>query len=355
LLNCFWQALLTTILLLVISINPGGMMFTRRLGRSNLEISAMGLGCWAIGGPWTYDNEPAGWGQIDDSESIRAIHYALEAGINFFDTAANYGCGHSERILGQAIAGRRDKVILATKFGYIIDETNRVVARNDNEVVKRIRQDCEASLRRLKTDYIDLYQFHRDDYALEKAGEVRDFLETLVQEGKIRWYGWSTVNPEGPRVFAQGEHCTAIQHWMNMGTDMPEMLAVCEKYDQASIIRSPLGSGNLTGKFNSETVFPKDDMRSPWNMRIDWWKQRFQRIGAVRKFFAETGDARTQAQIALAWVWTRSPRTIPIPGFKTLAQVQENIQAMEFGLLNDVQMQKIDEIFERAPAQATER
>jgi len=330
-------------------------MFTRRLGRSNLEISGMGLGCWAIGGPWTYDGEPAGWGQIDDAESIRAIHYALEAGINFFDTAANYGCGHSERILGQAIAGRRDKVILATKFGYIVDETNRVVARNDNEVVKRIRQDCEASLRRLKTDYLDIYQFHRDDYALEKAGEIRDFLETLVQEGKIRWYGWSTVNPEGARVFAQGEHCTAIQHWMNMGTDLPEMLAVCEKYDQASIIRSPLGSGNLTGKFNSETVFPKDDMRSPWNMRTEWWQQRFQRIEAVRKFFAKIGDARTQAQIALAWVWTRSPRAIPIPGFKTLAQVQENIQAMEFGLLNAAQMQKIDEIFERAPAQAAER
>src|SRR5574342_105756 len=103
-------------------------MFRRRLGRSNLEVSAMGLGCWAMGGRWTYNNEPAGWGQVDDAESIRAIHYALDAGINFFDTAANYGCGHSERVLGQALAGRRDKVILATKFGYIIDEEKRIVA-----------------------------------------------------------------------------------------------------------------------------------------------------------------------------------------------------------------------------------
>jgi len=99
-------------------------MFTRRLGRSNLEVSAMGLGCWAIGGPWDWletdgSKSPNGLGQVDDAESIRAIHYALEAGINFFDTAANYGCGHSERILAQAIAGRRDKVILATKFGYV--------------------------------------------------------------------------------------------------------------------------------------------------------------------------------------------------------------------------------------------
>src|SRR5512137_2390843 len=118
-------------------------MFKRRLGRSNLEVSAMGLGCWAIGGPWTIDGEPAGWGQVDDAESIRAVHYALDAGINFFDTAANYGCGHSERILGQAVARRRDRVILATKFGYIIDEERRVVTRTE-DVIPRVRQECEA-------------------------------------------------------------------------------------------------------------------------------------------------------------------------------------------------------------------
>lgn len=324
-------------------------MFKRRLGRSNLEVSAMGLGCWAMGGLWTYDGEPAGWGGVDDAESIRAIHCALEAGINFYDTAANYGCGHSERILGQAIAGQRDRVIIATKFGYVIDEKSRIVTRNDENVVNRIRQECEASLRRLKTDYIDLYQFHKDDYDPGKAAEVRDLLEILVEEGKIRWYGWSTINPEGAEVFAQGQHCAAIQHWMNIGTDMPEMLAVCEKYNQASIVRSPLGSGNMTGKFTRDSRFPEDDWRRDWNSPSEFLIQRRQRIAAVGKFFAEAGDARTLAQIALAWIWTRSGRTIPIPGFKTVAQVQENIQAMEFGLLSKEQMLKIDEIFERAP------
>ena len=178
---------------------------------------------------------------------------------------------------------------------------------------------------------------------------MRDSLERLVDEGKIRWYGWSTINPKGARVFAQGHHCTAIQHWLNMGTDQPEMLAVCEENDQASIIRAPLGHGNLTGKFNSETIFPKDDMRSPWDMREDWWMQRFQRLEAIQKFFAEAGETRTLAQIALAWIWTRSQRTIPIPGFKTVAQVEENIRAMEFVPLSSEQMQKIDEIFERSP------
>ena len=330
-------------------------MFKRRLGRSNLEVSAMGLGCWAIGGPWDWleadgRKMPVGWGQVDDAESIRAIHYALDTGINFFDTAANYGCGHSERILSQAIAGRRDKVILATKFGYLVDEEHRTVT-DAGDPVFRIRQECESSLRNLQTDYIDLYQFHQEDphYDLTKAAEVRDVLETLVGEGKIRWYGWSTDNPEGARVFAQGQHCTAIQHAMHMGYDTPKMLAVCEEYDQASINRAPLGMGMLTGKFNSGTTFPDNDVRHGWDLKAEKPAQRLKQIEAVRKIFADADEARTQAQIALAWTWTRSDRTVPIPGFKTVAQVKENIQAIELGLLSNEQMKKIDEIFERAP------
>lgn len=337
-------------------------MFKRRLGRSNLEVSAMGLGCWAIGGPWDWleadgSKEPVGWGQVDDAESIRAIHYALEAGINFFDTAANYGCGHSERILSQAIAGRRDKVILATKFGYVVDEENRIVSETE-EVVPRIRQECEASLRRLQTDYIDLYQFHVGDYPPEKAAAVRDVLEALVDEGKIRWYGWSTDNPEGARVFAQGQHCTAIQHRLNMSYATPQMrdgyhiLEICAEHDLASINRTPLGMGMLTGKFNPRTTFPENDVRHSWDLQAERPAQFLQRAEAVRKMFADAGDPRTLPQIALAWIWTRSDRTVPIPGFKSIAQVQENIRAMEFSLLSDDQMKKIDEIYERVPVSA---
>jgi aryl-alcohol dehydrogenase-like predicted oxidoreductase len=329
-------------------------MFKRHLGRSNLAVSALGLGCWAIGGPWDWleadgSRESVGWGQVDDAESIRAIHYALDAGINFFDTAANYGCGHSERILSQAIAGRPDKVILATKFGYLVNEEPRIVMDTE-EILTCIRQACEGSLRRLQTDYIDLYQSHVGDYDPEKAAAVRDVLESLVGEGRIRWYGWSTDNPEGARVFAQGAHCTAIQHFLNMARqrdDLPQMLAVCEEYDQASIIRSPLVMGMLTGKFNVDMTFPTDDVRSTWDLRAGRTPQNIQRTETVRKMFAEAGDPRTQAQIALAWIWTRSPRTIPIPGFKTIAQVKENIQVMEFGCLSDEQMREIGEIFER--------
>ena len=324
-------------------------MFKRRLGRSNLEVSAMGLGCWAIGGPWTFVDHPAGWGQVDDEESIRAIHYALDAGINFFDTAANYGCGHSERIIGQALAGRRDKVILATKFGYVVDEEKRLVTES-NDIVSRIRQECEDSLRRLRSDYIDLYQFHVDDYDPEKAAEIREALEALVGEGKIRWYGWSTNNPEGARVFARGQHCTAIQHTLSMKIIRPEILGVCEEHDQASINRYPLGSGFLTGKFTHDATFPEADFRHGSNLREEWAEEWFRQIEEVRKAFA--GDARTLAQIALGWIWARSDRTIPIPGFKTVAQAKENIKAMEFGPLSSEQMNKIEEIFGRAPVTA---
>lgn len=327
-------------------------MFKRRLGRSNLEVSAMGLGCWAIGGPWDWleadgTKMPEGWGRVEDSESIHALRYAIDFGINFFDTAANYGCGHSEQILGQAIKGQRDKVILATKFGYVVDEDNRTVAEA-TDVVSRIRRECEDSLRRLQTDYIDLYQFHKGNYPPEQAAEICEVLETLVDEGKIRWYGWSTDNAEGARVFAEGPHCTAIQHRLNMIVDAPQMLIVCDEYDQVSINRSPLVSGMLTGKFNRDTIFPLDDIRSTWSLRDEQTTQAFQRIEAVRKMFADIGNTQTLAQVALTWIWTRSNRTIPIPGFKTVAQVKENIQAMEFCLLSDQQMKKIDEIFERA-------
>jgi aryl-alcohol dehydrogenase-like predicted oxidoreductase len=179
---------------------------------------------------------------------------------------------------------------------------------------------------------------------------VCEVLDPLVDEGKIRWYGWSTDNPEGARVFAQGQHCRAIQHVVNMAYEVPQILDICEEHNLASINRTPLGMGMLTGKFDRDTTFPEEDIRHSWSLQAERPAQHLQRVETVRKLFADAGDTRTTAQIALAWIWTRSDRTIPIPGFKTLAQVKENIQAMEFGLLSSEQMKKIDEIYERPPA-----
>ncbi len=328
------------------------MMFIRTLGRSGIKVSALGLGCMAIGGSWTYLGERVRFGEVNDDESIRAIHQSLGLGINFFDTAANYGPGHSERILGRAIANRRDKVVVATKFGHLVNEETKCITYygndpNSDDIANNVRRDCEASLRRLKTDYIDLYQFHVGDYDPVKAAEVRDVLEELVSEGKIRFYGWSTNNPEGARVFAQGEHCVAIQHTLNVMFDAPEILSVCNEFDLASINRSPLGMGLLTGKYNIDSKFLDNDWRQSDYFRDEWIIPILGRLGDVRDIL--TSDGRTLAQGALAWIWARSERTIPIPGFRMAAQVEENARAMEFGPLSDEQMRQIDEILGREP------
>src|SRR5512134_230476 len=137
----------------------------RKLGRSGISVSALGMGCWAIGGPWTFNGNPGGWSSTDDAESLRALDRALDLGVNFFDTAANYGAGHSERLLGKSFKGRRDKVVIATKFGYHVDEAAKAVTFYDDKeeesnVASRLRESLEASLQRLDTDYIDVYQLH---------------------------------------------------------------------------------------------------------------------------------------------------------------------------------------------------
>lgn len=320
----------------------------RTLGKSGIEVSAMGLGCWAIGGPWTYESktdEPnaAGWGQIDDNESIRAIHAGVDLGINFFDTAANYGAGHSERVLAKALDGRRDQVVIATKFGYLVDEEKILIVNNQDVILENIHQDCENSLRRLNTDYIDLYQFHVGDYPPEKADAVREALEDLVKEGKIRWYGWSTDNASGARVFAEGKHCTAIQqdlYWCAPVDYYTPTLQVCEQFNLASINRSPLGMGILTGKFsNREVTLPDDDIRHDWNFTEGEIADIVQQVENLKEIL--TSGGRTLAQGALCWLWARSEATIPIPGFKTVEQVTENAKAMDFGPLKQSQMDEI--------------
>jgi len=317
-------------------------MLTRKLGRSNIQVSAMGLGCWAIGGPFTNEHgKPVGWGQVNDGDSVRAIHRALDLGITFFDTADVYGCGHSERVLSQALAGKRDRVVLATKFGRVFDEQTRLVLGNDASP-EHIRRACEASLRRLRTDHIDLYQFHLGSYDPAPAAEVRDTLEALVAEGRIRWYDWSTDDPHRARVFAQGAHCAAVQHRLNLFEDNPKMIELCDEFDLASINRGPLAMGLLTGKFSAESQLPQDDVRREWNLREGKLAQDLAKLQALRAVL--TQDGRTLAQAALGWLWAHSRRTIPIPGCKTVQQVEENAGALRFGPLSDEQMKQVNDL-----------
>ncbi|MEV3908373.1 aldo/keto reductase [Streptomyces canus] len=326
------------------------MEITRTLGRSGIEVSALGFGCWAIGGEWQdADGRPLGWGKVDDEESVRAVHRALDLGITFFDTADTYGAGHSERVLGRALGKRRDDVIVATKWGNVFDEETRTRTGVD-DTPAHARRALTASLDRLATDHVDLYQLHLNDLDPERAAELRDLCEEFVGEGLIRAYAWSTDDPARAAVFAQGEHCTAVQHALNVLQGTPEMLSLCEKLGLASINRSPLAMGLLAGKRQG----PKDagDIRS----KPPAWLQGFgdgtsadpawlSRIDALREIL--TSEGRTLAQGALAWLWARSPRTIPIPGFRSVAQAEQNAGAMEKGPLTAGQLTEVDSLLGR--------
>jgi aryl-alcohol dehydrogenase-like predicted oxidoreductase len=325
----------------------------RTLGRSEIEVSALGMGCWAIGGPFWSDETPIGWGDVDDEESIRAIHIALDLGVNLFDTANVYGAGHSERVLARAFDGRRTQVVIATKFNALFDENTRQVTSWSSTSPESIRNECEASLRRLNTDYIDLYQFHDNVYPAEKAAPIRDTLEELVKEGKIRSYGWSTDFPERAQVFAQGPKCSAVQLQLNVLDDNPDMIALCEKENLAALNRGPLAMGLLTNKYTTEIKIAANDVRgekSPEWMKYfkdgkpnpEWAAKR----DVIREILTSKG--RSIAQGALAWNWARSEKTLPIPGFRTVVQVQENAGAMQFGPLTIEQMQEINKLLGRA-------
>lgn len=322
-------------------------MLKRILGKSKLEVSALGMGCWAIGGPWDWAQPgsepfPVGWGTTDDEESIRAIHVALDLGINFFDTAANYGAGHSEVLLGRALKGKRDKVVVATKFGHIVNEEQKTVYSAPDQILKNVRMDVENSLRRLQTDYIDIYQLHEGKYDPALALELQSILEELVSAGKVRWYGWSTDIVDSARAFAPGEHCTSIQFRLNAIYDNPGMRQVCADFDLAGINKDPLNKGFLTGKFNASTTFPENDNRSDWDFSGPELQNRLKMVDELRDIL--TSNGRTMAQGALAYIWALDERMVPIPGFKSVKQVTENAGALQFGPLTESQVKDVQAI-----------
>ena len=173
-----------------------------------------------------------------------------------------------------------------------------------------------------------------------------EVLERLVDDGLIRWYGWSTDDPERARVFAAGTHCAAVEHGLNLIYDAPEMLDVCEEFNLASICKHPLQSGTLTGKFTAETTFPENDGRHGVDFSSGLGATRLEQIAALRPVLER--DGHSLAQAALAWILTRSRRSIPIPGFKTVAQVNENVGAVDACPLTTKQMEFVENLMERA-------
>ncbi|HEY4460456.1 MAG TPA: aldo/keto reductase [Pseudonocardiaceae bacterium] len=318
----------------------------RVLGRSGIEVSPVGFGCWAIGGPFLGgDGKPAGWGEVDDTESLAAIDRALELGVTFFDTADVYGVGHSEEVLGRALKGRRDQAVIATKFGNVFDVSSRAITGTDISA-DYVRGACAASLRRLDTDHIDLYQLHVGDAPLSEVDDLLATLEGLVTEGKIGSYGWSTDDPQRAAAFAAGANAVAVQHELNVLTDKPAMLAVCTEHQLSSINRGPLAMGLLSGKYTATTQLGGDDVRgddAPSWMRYftdgrpnPHWLTRLAEIRDIL-----TSDGRTLAQGALGWILARHGATVPIPGCRTVAQTVENAGTLNFGPLSQTAVAEI--------------
>ena len=297
-----------------------------------MEVSAIGLGTARIGGP--------GFTRRGDheirltpgamEEATRAIHVAIDRGITFFDTANVYGAGRSERILGEAVRRVRQRVVIATKFGEGFDEESGAETVVD-VTPEYVAKACEGSLRRLGVDTIDLYLFHVRDFPLDRAIAIRDALEDLVSTGKIRFYGWSTDDVERAKLFAEGAHCTAVEHRLNVLMDVPDMLAFCEEEDLASINRVPLLTGVLTGRWSAGTKLPDADRRSDW-FGEQGFRDCLRRAEALRPLL--TAGGRSYVQGALAWILARSPRTVPIPGFRTVSQVEELAGTMRWGPLS---------------------
>lgn len=309
----------------------------------------LGLGCWAIGGPFFMDGRAVGWGVVDDKVSKAAIAAAVEHGIKHFDTAQAYGCGHSEIVLGDALSQHPD-VAIATKIGLGIDTENKQLTGPILDPEK-VRQSIDASRKRLGRDKIDMVLHHNNELPIAEAKPTFDMLAKLYEDGVIGGYGWSTDAPESAMAFADHPGFTAVEHAMNVLKPADQIVPVIEKINLLSLIRSPLAMGVLGGKYDAKTQFSRDEIRGSNPGWQDYFKDGkitdtyMKQLNGVRDTL--TSDGRSLAQGAIGWLWARTPNALPIPGFRTPDQVHDLCGALAKGPLDQAQMAEIETILER--------
>ncbi len=316
-------------------------MRTKKLGWTDLKLTTVGLGTWAIGGSgWQY-----AWGPQDDRDSISTIQRAIEIGINWIDTAAVYGLGHSEEVVGKAIEGLSDKPIIATKCGRAWNKDGNLYGLLKRE---RILSEIESSLKKLKLDVIDLYQIHwpNPEEDIEEAwGTVAD----LVKEGKVRYAGVSNFNVEQLKRIQPIHPVASLQPPYSMlRRDVEdELLSYCAENDIGVIAYSPMQKGILTGKFNRERALnlPEDDHRRRDPLfREPKLSANLELVEELRKIAEKSG--RTVAQLAIAWVLRRSEVTSAIVGARHPSQIEETAAAGDW-VLSEVDIASIDALLEK--------
>lgn len=303
-------------------------MQKRKLGSSGLEVSALGLGCMGM----SFGLGPA----KDKQEMISLIRSAVEKGVTFFDTAEVYGPFTNEQLVGEALAPFRDRVVIATKFGFNIDpDGTQHQTPPLNSQPEHIKQVAEASLKRLKTDHIDLFYQHRVDPNVpieEVAGAVKE----LIDEGKVRHFGLSEAGVEAIRRAHAVQPLTALQSEYSLWWREPEaeILPTLEELGIGFVPFSPLGKGFLTGKIDENTTFDSTDFRNTVPRFSPDARKANQALVDLIATFAEQKNA-TPAQIALAWVLAQKPWIVPIPGTTKLHRLEENLGAVNVELTTD--------------------